>query len=313
MSRDHAQMGVDAERNRAREVAEVRRDAVGQHREHRHAERFGGFGRDALGQDAVDREAQIGMLLGAAERQHRAVVVPQVFLHLHPVHVRDAHVGLQCDCPVRRQGEREATLIVMALTPRAQVPLCVSLASPSPVEWPAVTPMSPVARNQLAPNGRLRAALNYSNVLLVSARTPEHTGVAPDLARELARRADAAVEFIGYANAGLAADAATDDAWDVVFIGAEPARAGAIAFTPAYLQIDATYLGGGPLVDPGDRAGGPQRRADRDRGTRGVHAVPAAHAAERDLARNGRDTGLLRSLRRVAARRAGRPEAAAPR
>ena len=102
--------------------------------------------------------------------------------------------------------------------------------------------MSRAARAQLAPNGRLRAALNYSNFLLVSARAPEHTGVAPDLARELARRANATVEFVGYENAGLVADAAKDDAWDVAFIGAEPARAGEITFTPAYVEIEATYL-----------------------------------------------------------------------
>ena len=106
----------------------------------------------------------------------------------------------------------------------------------------AMTPMSDAARAELAPNGRLRAALNYSNFLLVSSRAPEHTGVAPDLARELARRAGAAVEFIGYANAGLAADAANAQAWDVAFIGAEPARADLITFTPAYVEIEATYL-----------------------------------------------------------------------
>jgi polar amino acid transport system substrate-binding protein len=105
-----------------------------------------------------------------------------------------------------------------------------------------MTPMSGAARAQLAPNGRLRAALNYSNFLLVSARTSEHRGIAPDLARELARRADAAVAFVGYENAGLAADATNDDAWDVAFIGAEPARARDIAFTPAYVEIEATCL-----------------------------------------------------------------------
>jgi polar amino acid transport system substrate-binding protein len=102
--------------------------------------------------------------------------------------------------------------------------------------------MSAAARAQLAPDGRLRAALNYSNFLLVSARTSEPVGVAPDLARELARRAEAAVAFVGYENAGLAADAANDDAWDVAFIGAEPARARDIAFTPAYVEIEATCL-----------------------------------------------------------------------
>lgn len=123
----------------------------------------------------------------------------------------------------------------------------------------AVTPLSAAARRELAPNGRLRAALNYSNFLLVSSRAPEHTGVAPDLARELARRANAVVEFVGYANAGLAADGASAHAWDVAFIGAEPARAAEIAFTPAYVEIESTYLvpAGSPIqsLDEVDRAG----------------------------------------------------------
>lgn len=105
-----------------------------------------------------------------------------------------------------------------------------------------MTPMSDAVRAELAPGGRLRAALNYSNFLLVSTRTPDHTGVAPDLARELARRANATVEFVGYENAGLAADGAKTQAWDVAFIGAEPARADLITFTPAYVEIEATYL-----------------------------------------------------------------------
>lgn len=105
-----------------------------------------------------------------------------------------------------------------------------------------VTPMTDAVRTQVAPNGRLRAGLNYGNFLLVSTRAPEHTGVAPDLARELARRAGATVEFIGYTNAWLVADAAKDQAWDVAFIGAEPARASLITFTPAYVEIEATYV-----------------------------------------------------------------------
>ena len=133
----------------------------------------------------------------------------------------------------------------------------------------ATTPMSDAARAELAPNGRLRAALNYSNFLLVSSRSPEHTGVAPDLARELARRVGATVEFIGYDNAGLAADAARDRAWDVAFIGAEPARAGEITFTPAYVEIEATY------VVPADS---PIRSLD-DVDRKGVRIATSARAA----------------------------------
>jgi polar amino acid transport system substrate-binding protein len=132
-----------------------------------------------------------------------------------------------------------------------------------------VTQLPDAVRAELAPNGRLRAALNFSNTLLISTRGPDPTGIAPDLARELARRAGATVELIGYANAGLAADAAAASAWDVAFIGAEPQRAGDIAFSPAYVEIDATYL-----VQPGSALRG-IGDVDRD----GVHIATAARAA----------------------------------
>lgn len=129
--------------------------------------------------------------------------------------------------------------------------------------------MPEAARAELAPGGRLRAALNFSNTLLISTRGADPTGIAPDLARELAQRANASVEFVGYANAGLAADAVTAGGWDVAFIGAEPQRAGDITFTRAYVEIEATYL-----VQP---ASAFQHVADVDRD--GVHIVTAARAA----------------------------------
>jgi len=125
------------------------------------------------------------------------------------------------------------------------------------------------ARAELAPNGRLRAALNLSNTLLISTRGPDPTGVAPDLARELAKRAGASVDFVPYANAGLAADAVVRNEWDVAFIGAEPQRAGEITFTAAYVEIEATYL-----VQPAS-AFRHVDEVDRD----GVHIVTAARAA----------------------------------
>ncbi len=91
---DEAQVRFDLERDRSGKLAEVRRDAVRHDREHRHAQRLGGVGSHTFGQDAVDGQSQMRVLLGAAERQHRAIVVAQVLLDLHPVHVRDAHVGL---------------------------------------------------------------------------------------------------------------------------------------------------------------------------------------------------------------------------
>lgn len=97
-------------------------------------------------------------------------------------------------------------------------------------------------RSELTPTGVLRVALNHANFLLVSRGAPDAIGVAPDLARELARRLGVDVSFVGYENAGLAADAAAKDEWDVAFIGADPARERDVDFSPAYVEIDATFL-----------------------------------------------------------------------
>jgi polar amino acid transport system substrate-binding protein len=106
------------------------------------------------------------------------------------------------------------------------------------------TEISPSVRSELAPTGKLRAGINYQNFLLVTSYSPgaEPRGPAPDLARELARRLGVPVEFVAFETAGKLADGVKTGAWDVAFLGAEPARAGEIAFTAAYLEIPATYL-----------------------------------------------------------------------
>lgn len=120
---------------------------------------------------------------------------------------------------------------------------------------------SPAAISQLAPSGTLRVALNLANFLLVNAGSDknEPQGVAPDIGRELARRLGAQVAFVRYALPGdLAADAAKN-LWDVGLIGADPLRAAEIAFTAAYLEIEAGYLvrADSPItaIDQVDRAG----------------------------------------------------------
>lgn len=102
----------------------------------------------------------------------------------------------------------------------------------------------PAAVAALAPTGVLRAAINLSNFLLVTGRDPEGrpTGVSPDMTRELARRLGVDLELVPYPSPGELADDATNGAWDVGNIGAEPARAETIAFTEAYCEIECTYL-----------------------------------------------------------------------
>jgi polar amino acid transport system substrate-binding protein len=120
---------------------------------------------------------------------------------------------------------------------------------------------SPAAVAALAPRGRLRAGINLSNFLLVTGRAPDGSpqGVSPDMARELGRRLGVDVTLVPYKSPGELADAATEDAWDIGNIGAEPARATAIAFTAAYCEIECTYLvpAGSPItgIDDVDRPG----------------------------------------------------------
>ena len=100
------------------------------------------------------------------------------------------------------------------------------------------------ARSDLGPTGALRVGINQGNFLVVTKdpASGEFRGIAVDLARELGRRTDLPIEFIAYASAGRMAEAVKTGAWDVAFLGAEPERRNEILFTPAYLEIEATYL-----------------------------------------------------------------------
>jgi polar amino acid transport system substrate-binding protein len=115
--------------------------------------------------------------------------------------------------------------------------------------------------SELAPTGVLRAGINMSNFLLVSSRDADGgpVGVAPDMAREIATRLGVPVTYVPYKAPGELADAAETNAWDIGLIGAEPQRAEKIAFSPAYCEIEATYLvpAGSPLKSLAevDRAG----------------------------------------------------------
>jgi polar amino acid transport system substrate-binding protein len=97
---------------------------------------------------------------------------------------------------------------------------------------------------ELAPTGKLRAGINLSNILLVTGRTPsgDPTGVAPDMAAEIGKRLGVPLELVPFKSPGELADAAGANAWDIGLIADEPARAAQITFTPAYVEILATYI-----------------------------------------------------------------------
>jgi polar amino acid transport system substrate-binding protein len=113
---------------------------------------------------------------------------------------------------------------------------------------PAVTS---AVRSDLAPNGTLRAAINYANPVLAqgSPAAGDLRGITVDLSRELARRIGVPVELVPYDAAGKMTDAVKTGAWDVAFLAVDPARAEEISFTAPYVEIEGTYLvpAGSPL------------------------------------------------------------------
>jgi len=150
-----------------------------------------------------------------------------------------------------------------------------------------MTECSPAVRSELAPTGKLRVGVNMSNFLLTAKdpATGEPRGVAVDLGRELGRRLGVPVEIIPYPNPGALADAVTTGVWDVGFLAAEPQRANEIAFTAAYVEIEATYL-----VPPGSPL---KAIAEVDR--KGVRiAVPEKSAFELYLTRSLKHAELVR-------------------
>ena len=104
--------------------------------------------------------------------------------------------------------------------------------------------MNDKAKAELAPTGILRAGINLSNFLLVTGRsaTGDPEGVAPDMAREIAAALGVPVKYVPFKTPGELGDQAGKNIWDIGLIGAEPQRAEKIAFSAAYVEIEATYM-----------------------------------------------------------------------
>lgn len=104
--------------------------------------------------------------------------------------------------------------------------------------------ISTEVRAQLAPHGVLSAAVYLGNFLLVTGRTSsgEPTGIAPDICRAIAKRLDVKLDLTGYATQEEVVDAAASRKCGIVLVGSDPARAQKITFTPAYAELEATYL-----------------------------------------------------------------------
>jgi polar amino acid transport system substrate-binding protein len=99
-------------------------------------------------------------------------------------------------------------------------------------------------REDLAPSGVLRVAINLGNPVL--AQRDENTGdlggVSVALAHALAKELGIATRLTPYNAAGKVFAAMEDGQWDLAFLAIEPVRAQKIAFSEPYVSIDGTYL-----------------------------------------------------------------------
>jgi polar amino acid transport system substrate-binding protein len=140
------------------------------------------------------------------------------------------------------------------------------------------------AVRELAPTGKLRAAINFGNTVL--AQREPFGGVSVDLARELGKRLGVPVEFVTYDAAGKVTDDASKGAWDIAFVARDPDRAKDIDFTDAYVIIEGAYMV--PVKSP------LQKNEDVDRD--GVRiAVGRGSAYDLWLSRNIKRAALVRA------------------
>ena len=96
----------------------------------------------------------------------------------------------------------------------------------------------------LAPDGRLRAAINFGNPILANkdAKTGEPVGVSVDLARELGRRLNVPVDLVTFTAAGKVVEAVTANEVSIAFVAIDPQRAVSTFYTAAYVVIEGAYL-----------------------------------------------------------------------
>lgn len=97
---------------------------------------------------------------------------------------------------------------------------------------------------ELAPTGKLRAAINLGNPILASkdSVTGEPRGVSVDLSRELAQRLGVPLELVTFTSAGRVVDAVKTAQVDLAYVAIDPERGADISYTAAYVVIEGAYL-----------------------------------------------------------------------
>ncbi|WP_311221125.1 MULTISPECIES: ABC transporter substrate-binding protein [unclassified Acidovorax] len=104
-------------------------------------------------------------------------------------------------------------------------------------------PLSTALRSVLAPQGRIRAAINTGNPILARAAAEGGAkGVSVDLARRFAEQLGVPLELCVFDAAGKSVEAVTAERADFGFFAVDPVRGAGIAFSAPYVLIEGSYL-----------------------------------------------------------------------
>lgn len=107
----------------------------------------------------------------------------------------------------------------------------------------ACSSVPPATLQALAPQGTLRAAINFGNPILANKDAAgQPTGVSVDLSRELARRLGVKLELVTFTSAGQVVEALKADKVDIAFVAIDPQRGQDVLYSAAYVVIEGAYL-----------------------------------------------------------------------
>ncbi|EPM42991.1 transporter substrate-binding domain-containing protein [Pseudomonas syringae] len=106
-----------------------------------------------------------------------------------------------------------------------------------------MTSLDRAVLQDLAPEGVLRAAINFGNpVLAQQGADGSPQGVSVALAKALAEELNVRLEMVTFDAAGKVFAALEEGVWNVAFLAIEPVREEQIAFSEPYVIIEGTYL-----------------------------------------------------------------------
>lgn len=103
-------------------------------------------------------------------------------------------------------------------------------------------PVSLDVREELGGTGSIRVAINVANTIVANVQKDGSlSGTAIEVAREIGECVGLSIEFKLYDDVSAILADVDRGEWDIAFIARDPSREALLHFTPAYMEIAATF------------------------------------------------------------------------